>query len=103
MASKPIHRAVRACRCLDCRRGLRSEVVAEHRAINQLIATLDERRRRLVAGLWATVYGRGGIERLVVITGMSRTTIRRGRRELQQPGSTPRSRIRTPGGGRKRV
>ena len=44
---------------------------------NQLISTLDEKWRRVFAGFWATVYGRGGIERLTIITGMSRTTIRR--------------------------
>jgi hypothetical protein len=57
----------------------------------------------LFAGFWATVYGRGGIGRLAVITGMSRTTIRRGKREFQQPVGTNLSCIRKPGGGRKRI
>jgi hypothetical protein len=103
MESKPYHRAVHVCRCPDCQRGRRSEIVEEHRAINQLIAILDEKWRRLFAGFWATVYGRGGIARLAVITGLSRTTIRRGRSEFLQPESIDTSRIRTPGGGRKRV
>ncbi len=55
------------------------------------------------AGFWATVYGRGGIARLVVITGLSRTTIRRGRSEFLQPEGIDTSRIRRPGGGRKRI
>jgi hypothetical protein len=103
MESKPHHRAVHVCRCPDCQRGRRSEIVEEHRAINQLIAILDEKWRRLFAGFWATVYGRGGIARLAVITGLSRTTIRRGRSEFLQPESIDTSRIRRPGGGRKRI
>src|SRR5512135_2680033 len=78
MESKPLHRPVHLCGCPDCQQGLRNEIVEEHRAINQLISTLDEKWRRVFAGFWATVYGRGGIERLTIITGMSRTTIRRG-------------------------
>ena len=103
MESKPPDRAVPVWDCPDCQRGLRSDLVEEHRAINLLIATLDEKCRRLFAGSWATVYGRGGIERLAIITGLSRTTIRRRRKEFQQPESIDTSRIRTPGGGRKRI
>src|SRR5512143_698887 len=103
MKSRPPSPAVHVCGCPDCQRGLRSEIVEEHRAINLLIATLDERWRRLFAGFWATAYGRGGIEHLAVITGLSRTTIRRGKKEFQQPGSSDPTRIRKPGGGRKRI
>jgi hypothetical protein len=103
MESKFLHRTVHVCSCPDCQQGLRSEIVEEHRAINHLIATLDEKWRPLFAGFWATVYGRGGIERLTVITGLSRTTIRRGKREFQQPVTTDTSRIRKLGGGRKRI
>jgi hypothetical protein len=103
MKSKPPSRSVHVCDCLACQQGERSEIVEEHRAINQLLATLDEKWRRLFAGFWATVYGRGGIERLAVITALSRTTIRRGKREFQQPGRFDTSRIRKPGGGRKRI
>ena len=103
MESKPLHRPVHLCGCPDCQQGLRNEIVEEHRAINQLISTLDEKWRRVFAGFWATVYGRGGIERLTIITGMSRTTIRRGKREFQRPECLDTSRIREPGGGRKRI
>jgi DNA-binding phage protein len=103
MESKPHRRAVHVCRCPDCQQGRRSEIIAEHRAINQLIAILDEKRRRLFAGFWATVYGRGGIARLAVITGLSRTTIRRGQSEFLHPESIDTARIRRPGGGRKRI
>jgi hypothetical protein len=103
MKTRASHREIQVCRCPDCQQGLPSEVVEEHRAINQLIAILDEKWRRLFAGFWATVYGRGGIERLAVITGWSRTTIRRGRSEFLPPESTDTSHIRKPGGGRKRI
>jgi len=103
MEFKPHHRAVHLCRCPDCQQGRRDDIVEEHRAINQLIAILDEKWRRLFAGFWATVYGRGGIARLTVITGLSRTTIHRGQREFLQPEGIDTFRTRKPGGGRKRV
>src|SRR5512143_687693 len=103
MESKPLHRPVHLCGCPDCQQGLRNEIVEEHRAINQLISTLDEKWRRVFAGFWATVYGRGGIERLTIITGMSRTTIRRGKREFHRPECLDTPRIREPGGGRQRI
>jgi hypothetical protein len=103
MKSNHLPRAVHLCGCPDCQHGLRREIIEEHQAINRLIATLDEKSRRLFAGFWARGYGRGGIERLAVITGLSRTTIRRGTREFQQPEDIDSSRIRKSGGGRKRV
>jgi hypothetical protein len=78
-------------------------VAEEHRALNDLIATLDERSRRLVVGFLAKQSGRGGIVRLAQITGLSRDTIRRGRSELMNPITLSGSRIRHSGGGRKRV
>ena len=63
MKSQPPYRSVHVCDCPACQQGERSEIVEEHRAINQLLATLDEKWRRLFAGFWATVYGRGGVER----------------------------------------
>lgn len=95
--------AVRCCPCPECQQQPASEVAAQHRALNHLVATLDERCRRLVVGLLARRYGRGGIARLAQITGLSRDTIRRGQGELTQPAPRPGSRIRRPGGGRKRV
>jgi hypothetical protein len=103
MQSPFLHRAVHNCCCPDCQRGLRREIIEEHRAINLLLSTLDEKCRRSFAGFWATVYGRGGIGRLAVITGLSRTTIRRGRSEFPHPEGIDPGRIRKPGGGRKRI
>ena len=54
----------------------------------------DERSRRLLAGSLAQQHGRGGIALVARITGLSPHTIRRGRRELEQPPPTRRGRIR---------
>ena len=61
---------------------------------------LDERSRRLWAAAEALELGWGGASAVAEATGLSRTTIRAGIAELEQPGSDP-SRIRRPGGGRK--
>jgi hypothetical protein len=73
----------------------------EHRAINRVLAGLDERSRRLCAGLLAKQRGRGGAQAIHEITGLSRTTIRRGQREVGELNRGDR--IRRPGGGRQRV
>ena len=63
---------------------------------------LDERTRRLWAGVEARALGRGGISAVARATGMSRTTVRAGLRELTADGTiTPHAGIRKSGGGRK--
>jgi hypothetical protein len=96
-------RAVHRCSCADCRREPDGPVADEHRAINRIIASTDERSRRLVAGFLARQYGHGGIVRLARITGLDRNTITRGRRELDQPDTLPPRRVRRPGGGPRRM
>ena len=68
---------------------------------------LDERARRLWAATEARAIGRGGIARVAEATGMSRTTVRVGLRELEAgsvaPDPVPPGRRRRPGGGRKRL
>lgn len=66
-----------------------------------MLAGLDEKSRRRCAGLLALERGRGGVQALHEISGLSRTTIRRGRSEIQgvdRPGG-----IRRVGAGRKAV
>jgi len=64
---------------------------------------LDERSRRLFAGLLARQWERGGIQRVVEITGLSRMTVRRGLRECEQTQPAHDGRIRRVGGGRKPI
>ena len=66
---------------------------------------LDEQSRRRWAAVEARAIGRGGIERVAEATGLSRTTIRAGLKELdRRPEDVPvPGRQRSPGGGRKRL
>jgi transposase len=67
-----------------------------------LRAHLDERQRRLLLGVEARRLGRGGIQAIAEATGVHPDTIARGVREVEGlPESS--SRIRAPGGGRKKL
>jgi hypothetical protein len=98
--TKPLHQ----CACETCQRQPRSETAQEHRAINRLLAILDEKSRRRFAGLLALAAEHGDIQCLIEITGLSRNTICRGRDEIKRVESRDvRNRIRRAGGGRKAV
>jgi hypothetical protein len=96
---KRIHR----CRCRGCRSRSDAELVAYHRAINRVMVELDERSRRLFAGILARQYGYGGIQQVAEITGLDRMTIRRGLYESERGQAEYSDRVRRPGGGRKSV
>ena len=96
---KGIHR----CRCRGCRSRSDTDLVGYHRAINRVMAELDERSRRLFAGILARQRGHGGVQQVAEITGLSRMTIRRGLRESERGQAESSDRVRRPGGGRKRV
>jgi hypothetical protein len=91
-----------ACSCASCRDFPGGETAQDHRAVNRVVASLDERRRRLFAGLLAQQRGHGGVALVARITGLSRTTIHRGMLEWQRPDEGA-DRIRRPGGGRPRA
>jgi hypothetical protein len=97
------HRPIHRCRCRGCRSRSDAELVAYHRAINRVMAELDERSRRLFAGILARQHGHGGIWRVAEITGLCRMTIRRGFRETERGQAEPSDRVRRRGGGRKSV
>ena len=101
--SKKISSQAYRCQCEDCLRHPRGAIAKLHRSLNRLLAALDEKNRRLVAGLWALRLGRGGIQRTVEITGLSRPTVARGQREVQPAPGPSAERIRRPGGGRSRI
>src|SRR5919109_5216327 len=67
---------------------------------------LNERARRRWAATEALAFGRGGISAVARATGLSRTTIRTGIREIRTAeGAAPAPetlRMRRPGAGRKR-
>ena len=67
--------------------------------MRRLLNELDEKTRRKVAGALSLQLGHGGIEEISALSGLSRTTIRRGRDELQAEDPHP-ERVRAPGGGR---
>ena len=71
-------------------------------AIILFLSTLDERQRRLFAGLESLRMGRGGDSRIADWTGMDVHTIAKGRHELEER-DLQLDRIRRPGGGRRAV
>jgi len=96
----PIHQ----CQCHTCKIAPRSAEAKEHQAINQVLSLLHEKGRRQFVGLLALQWGRGCLEQLHVITGLSHPTIRKGRKEVQRKErQAERNRVRKPGAGRQRV
>jgi hypothetical protein len=71
-------------------------------ALVLLFGLLDERQRRLFAGLESTLIGWGGDRRIAELTGLDVHTIAKGRRELLD-GTGLAEGIRWPGGGRHAV
>lgn len=69
----------------------------------KLSPVLDERMRRLWAGVESSVIGFGGIAVVSKATGMSRNTIIRGEREIDEISGKPTKTIRKTGGGRKKA
>ena len=67
-----------------------------------LLPALNEKQRRLLVGAEALSIGYGGIKVLSEITGMNPRTIRRGIQEIRV-GDTDVERVRSPGGGRKKL
>ncbi len=96
-------RIVRKCRCLHCQYSPRGEIAQDHQAINRVLVSLNERGRWLFVGVLAHERGRGGMVEVATITGMSRTTIRRGMLEIQRAVPESSDQVRRPGGGRKRI
>lgn len=63
---------------------------------------LDEKGRRLWCASEAIALGRGGVSSVARATGVSRTTISEGSKELsRKKPAPPAGRVRRPGGGRK--
>ncbi len=95
--------APHVCACPACQQHPHGSVASEHRLINRLLASADERVRRLLAGFLARQLGQGGISQLQRISGLDRKTIAKGLRELRQQDKPAAGRVRRAGGGRKAV
>src|SRR5207245_10483669 len=63
---------------------------------------LSENDRRRYAAVEATKLGHGGVEYIAKILGIDSKTIRRGQHELDNLPAQPPTRVREPGGGRRR-
>ena len=103
MAPEHTPSGVHVCACATCRRHPHGSVAREHRRINRLVASADERTRRLLAGFLASQHGRGGVTSLAEVTGLDRNTVARGQRELRRCRPEPARRVRRPGAGRPRA
>ena len=68
-----------------------------------ILRRLNEAQARWHVAREAIAIGRGGIKAMEELTGMSRTTIVRGMRELRLNDLPPQGQSRKPGGGRKRI
>jgi transposase len=68
----------------------------------RVLPPLNERQRRLVGAADAQLLGDGGIARIARASGLDRTTLYRGVRDLAGAG-LPAERVRQEGGGRKRI
>jgi transposase len=78
--------------------------ISEIRKRYQLLQpALDERQRRLWAASEVAVLSRGGLTAVMRATGLAKTTILRGLREIRSAGERVAGRVRRPGGGRKPV
>ena len=88
------------CACENCQLHPYGKEAQQHQAINRVLAELNERNKRRFAGVLANEEGRGGISHLAEITGLSRTTITRGCREIERSNRKMPSKIRQPGAGR---
>ena len=89
------------CQCNQCVEYPTSPTAELHHQINQLVILLNEKDRRQFVGLLARQLGQGGVTTMAQVTGLSRTTLRRGQGELS--ASDFSDRIRAKGGGRPLV
>lgn len=96
-------RKVHHCTCGSCQLHAYSQEAKQHQAINRVLSELNERNKRRFAGVLANEEGRGGLTHLAEITGLSRTTIARGCREIERSNRNLPLKIRQSGAGRPLV
>jgi len=102
-------RQVMARRMLERERGAVPGFVGDEAVPDELkaaivlfVSMLDEKQRRLYAGVESLKLGHGGDRKIAELTAMDVHTVARGRRELLGQ-DVDTERVRKAGGGRKRV
>jgi len=100
---KKTKRKIHSCTCKSCQRHPYGKTAQQHQAINRVLLELNERNKRRFVGVLANQQGRGGTSQLAEITGLSRTTIARGRKEIEHSNKSLSSGIRRAGAGRPLV
>src|ERR1035441_5915457 len=89
------------CKCPRCLQPENHPDKQLHHQLNLLLSHLSEQQRRWGAAYEAKHLGWGGQTLVSLITGMSRVSIVRGQRELDEElQQRPSGRARVPGGGR---
>jgi hypothetical protein len=96
-------RRIHSCTCESCQLHPYGKTAKQHQAINRVLLELNERNKRRFIGVLANQRGRGGTSQLAKITGLSRTTIARGRSEIEHSNKGESSGIRRSGAGRSLV
>jgi hypothetical protein len=92
---------VHQCGCPTCRQERDPVMVRHHDQINLLLSRLTEPQRRWYVATLSQAPDSPSIRDLVLITGLSSSTIMQGRREIAAGlVDVPRARQRRPGGGR---
>src|SRR3990170_903946 len=76
-------RRIHNCACESCQLHPYGKTAKQHQAIKRVLLGLNERNKRRFVGVLANQQGRGGTSQLTKITGLSRTTIARGRSEIE--------------------
>lgn len=89
------------CQCTQCLERPDTPTAELHSQILEMVALLNEKHRRQFAALMALQFGHGGIRQVAEITGLSRNTISKGKRDLIEANFN--SQVRAAGGGRKLV
>lgn len=100
--SKDQHQRQKQLKCREEERDLDTDVFPDElkAAIILFFSLLDERKRRLYAGLEALKWGHGGDRKMANLLGLDEKTVARGRRELLA-GDLDLDGVRKPDGGRR--
>jgi len=101
--SNKTKRRIHQCICQSCQLHPHGKIAKQHKAINRVLLELNERNRRRFVGVLANERGRGGTSQLAEVTGLSRTTIARGQREIERANKKQSSKLRHSGAGRPPV